>query len=167
MDNEILFFAQISLDLKDPEPQVMAEAIRVAAYATKNKIRVGSLHLPPLQDIAMVGTSPIFYKVTVAADLSNAVQQGTYSQAVSFVSREQSRDFDVLGGIQTILGKLNQGRSESRFCGDSEDDSELDYARCCSVNLTVETAKGASSDVISGADQNRTQNRAIRIAMLV
>ncbi len=49
MDNEILFFVQISLDLKDPGPQAIGEAI--AAYAMKNKIQVSSLHLPPLQDI--------------------------------------------------------------------------------------------------------------------
>lgn len=48
MDNKILF-VQISLDLKDPGPQAIGEAI--AAYAMKNKIQVSSLHLPPLQDI--------------------------------------------------------------------------------------------------------------------
>ncbi|PBK99810.1 hypothetical protein ARMGADRAFT_1074657 [Armillaria gallica] len=68
----------------------MGEA--VAAYAMKNKIQVSSLRLTPLQDItfpaiAIVGTSPIFYKVTVTADLSNAVQQGTYPQAETTVLR--------------------------------------------------------------------------------
>ncbi|PBK69159.1 hypothetical protein ARMSODRAFT_1019149 [Armillaria solidipes] len=68
----------------------MAEAI--AAYAGKNEILINSHHLPPLQDItfhaiAMVGTSPIFYKLTITTDLSNAVQQGTYPQAETRVLR--------------------------------------------------------------------------------
>jgi hypothetical protein len=78
------------LSLKDPEPQVVAEAI--AAYALNNKVRVMSLNLPPLAAvtlpaITMVGTSPIFYKITVTAELSTAVQQGTYPATKTRVFR--------------------------------------------------------------------------------
>ncbi|KAM6493592.1 hypothetical protein JOM56_011726 [Amanita muscaria] len=83
-DNEILLLVQEDkrlLSLKDPEPQVIAEAI--AAFAVNNKVRVESLSLPPLAAatfpaITMVGTNPIFYKITVTAELSTAVRQGTY-----------------------------------------------------------------------------------------
>ena len=66
---------------KDPEPQLIAEAI--AAYAVNNKVRQDSLSLPllpsiPFPAITMIGTSPNFYKITVTAELSAAVQQGTY-----------------------------------------------------------------------------------------
>jgi len=67
--------------VKDPEPQVIAEAI--AAFALNNKVRQDSLGLPPLSSITfptitMVGTNPNFYKITVTAELSAAVQQGAY-----------------------------------------------------------------------------------------
>jgi hypothetical protein len=66
--------------LKDPEAQVIAKAI--AAYATNNKARQASLNLPPVSTstfpaITMIGSNPIFYRVTVSAGLSIAVQQGT------------------------------------------------------------------------------------------
>jgi hypothetical protein len=76
--------------LKEPEPQVIAEAI--AAFAANNKVRVTSLNLAPLAAatfpaITMVGTSPIFYKITVTAQLSTAVQQGTYPEHETRVLR--------------------------------------------------------------------------------
>ncbi|KDR68397.1 hypothetical protein GALMADRAFT_257062 [Galerina marginata CBS 339.88] len=85
-DNKILLLVQNKslLSFKDPEPQVIAEAI--AAYAMNNKVRQDSLGLPPLASITfpaitMVGTNPYFYKITVTAELSAAVQQGMYPTA--------------------------------------------------------------------------------------
>ncbi|KIJ16035.1 hypothetical protein PAXINDRAFT_11074 [Paxillus involutus ATCC 200175] len=83
-DNEILLLVQADeglSSLKDPEPQVITEAI--AAFAVNNKVRVESQNLPPLAAatfpaITMVGTNPIFYKIIVTAELSTAVRQGTY-----------------------------------------------------------------------------------------
>ena len=83
-DNEILLLVQEDkrlLSLKDPEPQVIAEAI--AAFAVNNKVQVESQHLLPLATatfpaIIMVGTYPIFYKIIVTAELSTAVLQGMY-----------------------------------------------------------------------------------------
>jgi hypothetical protein len=48
-----------------------------------NKVRVTTLNLPPLAAVTilvihMIGTNPIFYNITVTAELSTAVQQGTY-----------------------------------------------------------------------------------------
>ncbi|KAF8240065.1 hypothetical protein L208DRAFT_1352965 [Tricholoma matsutake] len=92
-DNEVLLLVQEDkrlLSLKDPEPQVVAEAI--AAYALNNKVRVTSLNLPSLPAITlpaitMIGTNPIFYKITVTAELSSAVQQGTYPTTETRVFR--------------------------------------------------------------------------------
>lgn len=77
-------------NLKDPEPQVIAEAI--AAFAANNKVRVTSLGLAPLTSaifpaITMIGTNPIFYKIFVTAELSTAVQHGTYPENETQVSR--------------------------------------------------------------------------------
>ena len=82
-DNEVLLLVQEDkrlLSLKDPEPQVIAEAI--AAYAVNNKVRIAFLNLAPLTTvtppaITMIGTNPIFYKITITAELSTAVQPGT------------------------------------------------------------------------------------------
>jgi len=86
-DNNILLLVQGDqslLSFKDPEPQVVATAI--AAYAMNNKVRQDSLNLPPLTSITfpaitMVGTNLNFYKIKVTAELSAAVQQGTYPAA--------------------------------------------------------------------------------------
>jgi len=83
-DDEVILLVQEDKRLtsaKDPEPQVIAEAI--AAFALNNKVRQDSLGLSPLPSITfpaitMVGTNPNFYKITVTVELSAAVQQGTY-----------------------------------------------------------------------------------------
>ncbi|KAG1865286.1 hypothetical protein F4604DRAFT_996879 [Suillus subluteus] len=69
--------------LKDPEPQVIAEAI--AAYEANNTIprtclrrhqnRLSAITFPA---IAMHGTYPIFYKITVTDQLYDAVSRGLY-----------------------------------------------------------------------------------------
>ena len=91
-DNEILLLVQDKdlTSMKDPEPQVIAGAI--ATFALNNKVRVTSLNLPPLAvatipAITMVGTNPILYKITVTAQLSTAVQQGTYPETETRVLR--------------------------------------------------------------------------------
>ena len=92
-DHEVLLLVQEDkrvFSLKDPEPQVVAEAI--AAYTLNNNVRVTSLNLPPLASttipaITMVGTNPIFYKITVTAELSTSVQQGTYPATETRVLR--------------------------------------------------------------------------------
>ena len=92
-DNEILLLLQEDKKLtsmKDPEPQVIAEAI--AAFALNNRKRERDLHLPIRNSImfpclTMVGTSPIFYKITVTAALSKAVQTGSFPEIETRVFR--------------------------------------------------------------------------------
>ena len=83
-DNDILLLLQEDkrlTSMKDPEPQLIAEAI--AAFTANNQKQECDLHLPLHNSImfpclTMVGTSPIFYKIAVTAALSKAVQTGTY-----------------------------------------------------------------------------------------
>ncbi|KAH9025961.1 hypothetical protein EDB85DRAFT_2277127 [Lactarius pseudohatsudake] len=91
-DNEILLLLQedkILTSMKDPEPQIIAEA---AAFALNNRKRERDLNLPPCNSnmfpcISMAGTMPVFYKITVTAALSKAVQTGTYPETETRVLR--------------------------------------------------------------------------------
>lgn len=68
------------LESKDPEPQLIAEAI--AAFQSNNS-RLRRLGQQPLAQktipgITMVGSTPTFYKITVTQDLIDAIQVGEY-----------------------------------------------------------------------------------------
>jgi len=92
-DDEILLLLQEDkrlTSMKDPEPQIIAEAI--AAFATNNMRRDRHLNLQPRDTImfpalTMVGTTPAFYKVTVTLAFSKAVQTGTYPEIETRVFR--------------------------------------------------------------------------------
>jgi hypothetical protein len=89
-DNEILLLLQEDKSMKDPEPQVIAEAI--AAFALNNRKRERDLHLPlrnsiMLPCLTMASTSPIFYKITVTTALSKAVQTGSFPEIETRVLR--------------------------------------------------------------------------------
>ena len=92
-DNEILLLLQEDkrlTSMKDPEPQVIAEAI--AAFALNNWKRERDLNLPLCNSImfpclTMVGTTPVFYKITITAALSRAVQTGSYPETETRVLR--------------------------------------------------------------------------------
>ena len=90
-DNEILLLLwedKRLMSMKDLEPQVIAEAI--AAFLLNNQKREHDLNLPPCNSImfpclTMVGTMPVFYKITITAALSKAVQTGTYPKTETCV----------------------------------------------------------------------------------
>jgi hypothetical protein len=92
-DNEILLLLQEDkrlTSMKDPEPQVIAEAI--AAFALNNRKRERDLNLPLCNSImfpclTMVGTTPVFYKIAITAALSRAVQTGSYPETETRVLR--------------------------------------------------------------------------------
>ena len=92
-DDKILLLVHVDerlSNLKDPEPQVIAEAI--AAFAANNRVRVTTLGLAPLASaifpaITMIGTNPIFYGITVTTELITAVQHGTYPEKETKVYR--------------------------------------------------------------------------------
>jgi hypothetical protein len=88
--NEIILLIQEDkrhLETKDPEPQLVAEAI--AAFAENNRTRK-RLNQPLLDSkimpgIIMVGTAPVFYKIPVTAALEGCVINGIYPQATTTV----------------------------------------------------------------------------------
>jgi hypothetical protein len=91
-DNEILllFKDKRLTRMEDPEPQLIAEAI--AAFALNNRKRERDLNLPPCNStmfpcLTMVGTGPIFYKITVTTTLSKAVQAGAFPEIETRVLR--------------------------------------------------------------------------------
>jgi len=78
------------INLSDPEPQVIAEAI--AAFQHNNEIRTRFLGLESLEEylfpcITMVGTYPTFYKVRVTKHLDEAVRFGSYPEVNTTVDR--------------------------------------------------------------------------------
>src|SRR6267154_3619424 len=85
-DNEILLLLQEEkrlTSMKDLEPQVIAEAI--VAFALNNRKWERDLNLPLCNSImfpclTMVGTTPVFYKITITTALSRAVQTGSYPE---------------------------------------------------------------------------------------
>ena len=92
-NNDIVLLLQENkrqTSMRDPEPQVIAEAI--AAFSLNNMRRERRLNLPPRDAImfpclTMVGTTPVFYKITVTAALSKAVQTGAYPNTETRVLR--------------------------------------------------------------------------------
>ncbi|KAJ7474856.1 hypothetical protein FB451DRAFT_1246845 [Mycena latifolia] len=78
----------------DPEPQVIAGAI--AAFQRNNFTRERELHRNALETmvipaIAMYGTFPTFYKITVTASLNDAVKTGSFPAVATTVYRHVPR----------------------------------------------------------------------------
>jgi hypothetical protein len=77
------------MDSKNPEPQLIAEAI--AAFQSNNQ-RLQSIGRQPLAQktipcITMVGSTPTFYKITVTQDLIDAIQIGEYPRSPTTVDK--------------------------------------------------------------------------------
>lgn len=68
---------------KDPEPQVIAEAI--AAYQYNSRILQNHITEMTIPCITMTGTRPTFYLVPVTKELSDAVVSGQYPASVTTV----------------------------------------------------------------------------------
>lgn len=83
-DSEIILLVQEDkrhLELGDPRPQLIAEAI--AAVQTNNTIRETVLNLPIIEyklmaGITMAGTAPTFFKIPITSELMQAVRLGQY-----------------------------------------------------------------------------------------
>ena len=74
-------------DRGDPEAQLIAEAI--AAFQSNNKRRILAGLLPLkhhlIPGIVMIGTAPVFYKIRVTKELSDAVIYGTFPKTTTVV----------------------------------------------------------------------------------
>ncbi len=77
-----------ALSSRDPEPQVVAEAIAAFQQNNRKRTSVGLVELDTMviPCITMIGTRPIFYKVPVTKALSDAVVTGRYPQQRTIVS---------------------------------------------------------------------------------
>ena len=116
-DNEILCLVhedKRATNIKDPEPQVIAEAI--ATFALNNKTR-DKYNLQPrnrafIPAITMTGTYPTFYKIPVTTQLSQATQRGIYCQPETRVLR-----FSPVLPTRTSLGmRFLDNRGEIVAC---------------------------------------------------
>jgi hypothetical protein len=69
-----------SVSGRDPEPQVIAEAIAAYQYNNRTRARLGQPELDAMTIpcITMIGTRPIFYLVPVTQGLSQAVATAQY-----------------------------------------------------------------------------------------
>jgi hypothetical protein len=85
----ILLVVQATVGVRDPEPQVIADAI--ATFQCNNRIRarlgVSELASMTIPCIAMNGTRPIFYLVPVTQELSQAVATDRYPFSPTVVDK--------------------------------------------------------------------------------
>jgi hypothetical protein len=128
--NQILLLLQEdkrSTSMKDPEPQVIAEAI--AAFALNNRKRERGLHLPLRNSImypclTMVGTLPIFYKITVTAALSQAVQSGCFpevgTRVLRYIPALPRRNSEGMRPLPNRLDILRCLEAFKRFLGNQD-----------------------------------------------
>jgi len=95
------------LSAKDPEPQVIVEAIAAFQMNNRNRNQLGmerkdSMSIPC---ITMVGTRPIFYIVPVTQELSTAVERGQFPEHLTEVRK------CVVGK----RGRLSEGMEQPDF----------------------------------------------------
>ena len=76
-------------DVRDTEPQVIAEAIATFQYNNRIRARLGEpeLNSMTIPCITMIGTRPIFYLVPVTRELSQAVATAQYPLSSTVVKK--------------------------------------------------------------------------------
>ncbi|THU97505.1 hypothetical protein K435DRAFT_583757, partial [Dendrothele bispora CBS 962.96] len=74
---------------RDPEAQVIAKAIATFQYNNRARSRAGldELDTMTIPCITMLGTCPVFYKVPVTKDLSNAIIMAQYPSEPTLVTK--------------------------------------------------------------------------------
>jgi hypothetical protein len=77
------------LEIMDPEPRLIAEAITAYQH---NKMCLERIGMPTIQakmipGITMVGSMPTFYKIPITQDLVNAVETGQYPEKPTIVHK--------------------------------------------------------------------------------
>jgi hypothetical protein len=77
------------LSAKDPEPQVIADAIAASQVTNRNRARLGlerkdSMSIPC---ITLIGTRPRLYVVPVTQQLSTAVERGDFPEHMTEVRK--------------------------------------------------------------------------------
>src|ERR1700722_2969849 len=74
---------KITTNQRDPEAQVIAEAIAAFQHNNRDRERLGETELDSMTipSIPMIDTRPIFYEIPVTKQLSEAVATAQYSAA--------------------------------------------------------------------------------------
>ncbi|KZP25861.1 hypothetical protein FIBSPDRAFT_855487 [Athelia psychrophila] len=87
----LLVIRQDKTDIGDmnPEPQVIAEAIATFQFNNDGRTRLGvePLETMTIPAIAMIGTRPVFYKIPITQQLSDAVISGQYPANQTVVNK--------------------------------------------------------------------------------
>ncbi|PIA12560.1 hypothetical protein COEREDRAFT_84042 [Coemansia reversa NRRL 1564] len=78
-----------AISSRDPEPQVIAEAIATFQYNNRARAQAGLVELETMTIpcITMVGTRPIFYKIPVTSALNKAVITAQYPVETTHVAK--------------------------------------------------------------------------------
>jgi hypothetical protein len=78
-----------AVSVRDPEPQVIAEAIATFQYNNRTRALVDEPELDAMTIpcIVMIGTRPVFYLVPVTRDLSEAVVTAQYPLSSTIVKK--------------------------------------------------------------------------------
>jgi len=111
---------------KDPEAQVIAEAIAAFQHNNLSRDRAGldTVESMTIPAITMIGTRPIFYKIPVTQALSDAVARAQYPAfqttvfkcIVNPLSRHQSDGMEVPEFRQDILKHYNAFKAVAKEC---------------------------------------------------
>jgi hypothetical protein len=74
---------------KDPEPQVVAQAIATFQYNNRSRARLGQPELDSMTIpcITMIGTRPSFYLIPVTRELSEAVATAQYPLSPTMIMK--------------------------------------------------------------------------------
>lgn len=80
---------KITISSRDPEPQVIAEAIAAFQNNNRNRQRLGhqELDMMVIPAITMIGTRPIFYLVPVTMSLSDAIATAQYPTTPTIIKK--------------------------------------------------------------------------------
>lgn len=102
---------------RDPEPQLIAEAI--AAYQTNNKTRITTGREPldamTIPGITMVGTWPTFYLVQVTRHLKDSITLGSFPEHETRV-RKFSPMYHGSPSMRNLQNRRTVLRCYDRFC---------------------------------------------------
>jgi hypothetical protein len=117
---------------KDPEPQVIAEAI--AAFQENNRIRskrfLNPLDMMIFPCITMRGTFPVFYLVPITKNLSDCIKEGKYPERETTVLRHTPKVKRSSDGMRPTENKkriLSCFESFRRFVDDLEKEVGEDF----------------------------------------
>ncbi|PBK85186.1 hypothetical protein ARMGADRAFT_565846 [Armillaria gallica] len=114
------------ISAKNPEAQVIAEAVAAFQYnnAARDRIGLDPLDSMTIPAITMIGTRPVFYKIPVTQELSDAITTAQYPVSktevvkcvVAPTSRRLSEGMEVPEFRQEVLQHYEAFRRMSKEC---------------------------------------------------